>query len=205
VLRSRIKLLKSSLLAAAFSSFLIFNVFAQENSVDNKKNMQALQDAARFLQDGRRYLEKKKYDQAINAFEKAIKLDPQLGEGYFYLGLAYGKDGKLDKEIEFYCQALEFNPPCLKKVYLNLASAYAEKKDYAQAINNYRRALELDPNYAPALASLGMVILEKGNDTAALEQYQKLLALKREDLAVPLKDQIDRRKTEPADKKAIKK
>jgi hypothetical protein len=65
--------------------------------------------------------------------------------------------------------------------------------------------LELDPNYAPALASLGMVILEKGNDTAALEQYQKLLALKREDLAVPLKDQIDRRKTEPADKKAIKK
>jgi len=46
-------------------------------------------DANEALEAGKKYFENNRDEQAVNAFEQAVKLDPNLGEAHFHLGVAY--------------------------------------------------------------------------------------------------------------------
>ena len=56
------------------------------------------------------YFEKKKYSQAIEYLESAIKMSPQNVEVAYYLGLSYDKIGEIEKAREFHSRVIEFTP-----------------------------------------------------------------------------------------------
>ena len=56
------------------------------------------------------YFEKKKYSQAIEYLESAIKMSSHSAEAYYYLGLSYDKIGEKEKAREFLSRLIEFAP-----------------------------------------------------------------------------------------------
>jgi len=56
------------------------------------------------------YFEKKKYSQAIEYLETAIKMSSHNVEAYYYLGLSYDKIGEIEKAREFLSRVIELAP-----------------------------------------------------------------------------------------------
>jgi len=59
---------------------------------------------------GHIYFEKKKYSQAIECLETAIKMSSQNIEVNYYLGLSYDKIGEIEKAQEFLSRVIELAP-----------------------------------------------------------------------------------------------
>ena len=56
------------------------------------------------------YFEKKKYSQAIEYLESAIKMSSYNAEAYYYLGLSYDKIGEKEKAREYLSRVIELAP-----------------------------------------------------------------------------------------------
>lgn len=69
--------------------------------------------------------------------------------------------GELDSAIASYNKALALNPG-FALIYSKIGQAYFKKKDYDEAIDYFKRALEFDPEHTETLYRLGKVYGEKG-------------------------------------------
>ncbi|MBU4511090.1 tetratricopeptide repeat protein [bacterium] len=56
------------------------------------------------------YFEKKKFSQAIEYLESAVKMSSPNAEAYYYLGLSYDKIGEMEKAREFLSRVIELAP-----------------------------------------------------------------------------------------------
>lgn len=107
------------------------------------------------------YAENEEYQKAKELFEKASKLYPDDPVIYYDLGFLYKmlllKDTEhlelwedvsdeqvlMDDAIYYFQKALEINPDYINALN-NLASLYAIRNDYDDAITLWKRSLELD-------------------------------------------------------------
>jgi len=69
-----------------------------------------------------------------------------------------------------------------KRIHINLAAAYIERGEFASARVQIDKALEIDPDYLPALGNLGVLQLEQGSLDQASETYQRILELEPRDV-----------------------
>ena len=90
------------------------------------------------------------YDEAINAYNKAINLAPQLGWPYNNMALAYTCKGKYAKAIPLYLKSIELLSSDREKAisWNSLGNAYQRQNDYNNAIVACQKAIELDPDNA---------------------------------------------------------
>lgn len=102
--------------------------------------------------EGLRLLKAGQVDEAIEVLKRAAQADPEDPQVHCYLGAAYDrKHDKLHAIAEFEeCLRLEESP----KAYYNLGQIYESVHRVDEAVRQYRMAVELDPNYAPAAAAL---------------------------------------------------
>lgn len=56
------------------------------------------------------YAGQKRFDEAVNEFQSALKLNPDYGRAYNNLGLAYMKQGKIDDAVIHFKKAIDMNP-----------------------------------------------------------------------------------------------
>ena len=56
------------------------------------------------------YFQKKKFSQAIEYLESAVKMSSRNTEAYYYLGLSYDKIGEIEKAREFLSRVIELAP-----------------------------------------------------------------------------------------------
>ena len=56
-----------------------------------------------------------------------------------------------------------------------VASAFSMKKDYGRAIADIRQVLKREPRHFGALAGLGLILQDIGDDKQALEVYRRAL------------------------------
>jgi tetratricopeptide (TPR) repeat protein len=71
-------------------------------------------------------------------------------------GVALSRDGKYDDSVAAFNRAIALNPKC-QDCFYNIGFAYAQKKDYAQAEENYKKALEVKPDYTEAYNGLANI------------------------------------------------
>ena len=71
-------------------------------------------------------------------------------------GVALSRAGKYDESIEAFNKALTVNPKCQDCLY-NIGYAYVQKKDLDKAEENYKKAIDLKPDYAEAYNGLANV------------------------------------------------
>jgi tetratricopeptide (TPR) repeat protein len=117
------------------------------------------------------------FDQAVEAYTKAIELRPFYADAHVGLGDARAAKGDVDGAIAAYQKALVHNP-VNPRVHLSLGKIYySEKGLYYEAVNAYRRAIELDPHAVEARMGLGEVFEEKGLYKEAMEEYRRVIEL----------------------------
>jgi tetratricopeptide (TPR) repeat protein len=115
------------------------------------------------------------YDQAVEAYGKAIELRPFYAEAHVGLGDARAAKGEVDAAIAAYQKALTFNP-VNPRVHMSLGKIYySEKNLYYESVTAYKKAIELDPVSVDAHMGLGEVYEDKGLYKEAIDEYRRVI------------------------------
>jgi pentatricopeptide repeat protein len=109
-------------------------------------------------------------------FEHAIVNAPAPSYvAYNNLANAYRMERNYDKAVEYFNESIKVRPH--PKTLSNLGSTYRRMGKNAMAIDAYRRALELNPEYALAFFGVGVVYADEGRDADAFKVYERALEL----------------------------
>ncbi len=112
------------------------------------------------------YIEKKHYTKAIDCFNNSVRIKPLDFNGYYNLGVVYSEMGDLEHACECINKALLLAPEnqyikdALAQLmgtinektlddpakYYSIGLFLAEQSHFEEALDNFRKCLELDPN-----------------------------------------------------------
>jgi tetratricopeptide (TPR) repeat protein len=117
------------------------------------------------------------YQNALDAFNKVIELNPTKNEGaYFNRGFAYGKLGNYKQAIRDFDKAIEINPKA-SGTYQTRGASYKLLGNNNQAIRDYDKAIEINPKYVEAYLLRGVVYYSRGNNNQAIRDYDKAIEI----------------------------
>jgi len=156
-------------------------------------------DANVALAEGNRLMEENQTEMAIEAFRQAVKLNPDLAEGYFQLGIAYSllerqmeqsgemtgpSDGKtktnsqraFEHAIVAYKKWIEANPTD-DVAHFNLGRAYAKLNRDEEAEKAFRQAVKLKPDDTEYQTELGAVLIKLAKYHEAIDPLKKAIEL----------------------------
>jgi tetratricopeptide (TPR) repeat protein len=85
-------------------------------------------------------------EEAVDAFEGALKVDPRNVHVYNRLGIAYRRQGKYIDAIEQYKRALKVAPND-ENIYYNLGRALLEAARSEDARKAFESALKINPDF----------------------------------------------------------
>lgn len=129
----------------------------------------------------------KNYVKAIEDLKKAIELNtPDMDGAYFNIGRAYYELKDYDNAIKNFTVCLDGNlnsayAPKNKRrsnLYACRANAYMGKKSYAEAIEDFKKSIELDMSYAANVyTGLAHAYYGQGNFKEALKTIEKAQSL----------------------------
>jgi tetratricopeptide (TPR) repeat protein len=103
-------------------------------------------------------------------FKTAVRLDPDSEEAVTMLAYLYNDEGDTVRAT----QVLGSIPDSARsaKLYSALGYTYEQQKQYKQAIDAYRHAVERDRDNLDAIRGLAQNLMNDGQTAAALEQYK---------------------------------
>ena len=110
----------------------------------------------------------KQWTRAAKAFVSACKLDPQHYPAHMGAAQCYYELKAYDSSLSYAEKAKELDPNMADPELL-LGDLFEIKKDHMQAINAYRRALELEGNNPAVMVSLARAYLRSGRYSSAKE------------------------------------
>lgn len=129
---------------------------------------------------------KEGFDNAIAHFEKAIELDPNYADPYVGLGDTYGllpiynfaaPIDAMPKAKAYAEQAKSINPK-LASAYTSIAWVqHNYEYDWAGAEENYRKGIELNPNYATGNHWYGILLTHIGRTDESIQKTKKAVQL----------------------------
>lgn len=115
-----------------------------------------------------------KYDEAISIFEKLLNQNQSIENVLSSIGLCYYYKGDYNLAIDYYTKSLSKNN-LLFGSYYGRASAYKMIAENDKAENDYKKIIEINPNFYLAYKNLGSIEFEKGNNEVALSYYEKAI------------------------------
>jgi len=116
------------------------------------------------------------FDQAEQAYKKALSLDPALSNALTNLGNLEYRRQQLEAAERYYRQALGTDPEQPEALY-NLGFLCFERDEVDEAVDLFRDALRSDPSFADAHFNLAMALEERGERETAQPHWQQYLTL----------------------------
>ncbi|MBI5452891.1 tetratricopeptide repeat protein, partial [Candidatus Gottesmanbacteria bacterium] len=107
------------------------------------------------------YRRQGKLTEAVEAFNKAIELNPQNDRAYAELGWIYRKQGKLTEAVEALNKAIELNPQN-DWAYSELGWIYSEQGKLTEAVETLNKAIEFNPQNDRTYGRLAVVYSNMG-------------------------------------------
>jgi tetratricopeptide (TPR) repeat protein len=128
---------------------------------------------------GRLYRLNNDLQKAENEFKTAVKLQPGSEEAVTTLAYLYNELGDTARAT----QVLSSVPNAERsaKLYSALGYTYEQQKQYKNAVEAYRHAIEMDRDNLDAIRGLAQNLLNDGQADAALEQYKVIADANPED------------------------
>ena len=149
------------------------------SAVSNEDSPEAL------FEMGNTYYKNGNLDEAINAYKKAVEQNADYDAAWANLGAAYYAQQNLDQAEEAYLKAIALSPDDADVVYnlgaiylqQSLASGVPNQDKVSEALKQINRAVALNPKLAQPYYGLGVANQLSGNNEAAIEAFEKFLAL----------------------------
>merc|ERR1711971_270921 len=120
------------------------------------------------------------WEECVSSANKVLKNEPKIEamrfHGYDKLCNCHLQDGlDVDQSMQSCDAALRIREE--PRILCDRAEAYLAEEMYDEAVNDYRRALELDENYGPAKD--GLATAQKRQKQASKRDYYKILGVRR--------------------------
>ena len=126
---------------------------------------------------GKEFRSQGQNDRAIEMFNEALKLDPQLAGARVYLGILQSNQGNHDQAILEYTKALELRPEYAVAFY-NRAIEYRFKKDFLHSLHDDDDAIRLSPLDPDAFYGRGISYVGLKRYDLAISDFDRSLQLK---------------------------
>ena len=128
--------------------FTLNKIMPETNIAPTAKKLE-INDARMWNEKGNYLLQAGAYEDAINAYNKAIAADRSLGWAYTNLGIAYLQLGKYAEAALLLQKSLELLKTDKEQAvaWNELGNLYRCLNDYHNAVVSYQKADELDPNH----------------------------------------------------------
>src|SRR4030042_468258 len=140
-------------------------------------NTRAKKEAMQSYEKGKELGMQGKFEEALQMFNHAIKIYPDLPEAHNGAGFAYFNMKKYKEAEEEFLKAIKLKNDYIKP-YNSLGDMYFAKGELAKAIEVWEKYLNIDPNVAELHAKVGQAKMSEAsgqhyNMNAALEHLQK--------------------------------
>jgi tetratricopeptide (TPR) repeat protein len=117
-----------------------------------------------------------RWEEAVDAYEQVLAIDPGYAAAWNNLGLLQHRMGHYERAGDCYRAAFDAGEVCPQAAF-NLGSLHEDLGDLGAAIAWYRRALEIEPDYADAHFNLAGVLGKSGRAAAAAQHWRRYLEL----------------------------
>jgi tetratricopeptide (TPR) repeat protein len=137
-------------------------------------NMTATDDVSVLNDKGDALYNQEKYDEAIQYYDKALAIDPNLPNALNNKGAALDSLGKHDEAIMYYEKVLAVNSTDINTLY-NRAFALAYLGRNEEALSIIQKPLESNPNSEYYLTTMAFILFNLERHDEAKEYYNKAL------------------------------
>lgn len=117
----------------------------------------SLQTSAQYVEEGDKYAGERQYDQAVDAYRQAIKLDPNLAAAYHGLGRVYVNMGRAADALGPMRTAVRLDP-ANAFAHVNLAITMENLRRFDEALTELNEAKRLSPKDATIHNELGNLL-----------------------------------------------
>jgi tetratricopeptide (TPR) repeat protein len=117
-----------------------------------------------------------RYEEAIQAFGKAIEIDPQDAVAWIFKGDALSELGRYDEAIQAYEKAIEIDPQDADAWY-SKGAALSELGKYDEANQAFDKGIEINPQDAVAWYYKGIILDAQGKHDEAARAYNKSIEI----------------------------
>ena len=136
----------------------------------------AEQSATRLLEEGMALEEEARLDEALQRYDAAIQLMPELARAHFNRGNILLDRGDAAHALAAYTQAVAYKPDSAAAHY-NIGNAYVRLGRFEAAVAACQRAIALKPDFADAHVVMGFALTDIGNLEGGLFHTSKALAI----------------------------
>ncbi len=142
-----------------------------------RNGFEKLQQAERWFRQGLEIEEQGVDDEgAMNAYERALELNPDAAGAWVNIGTLRYRRGDLGEAERCYREALRTSPH-YPLAHFNLGNISEETSRLDEAIECYELALRLQPNYADAHYNLALVYERQREPMRAAKHWREYLQL----------------------------
>lgn len=147
----------------------------------------------RWMEQGDNAAWDQRWDQAIQAYTRALQIMPEDPDAHINLGLALLNNGQLDRALKVYTRAHQLSPddplPLERsadvlermgqlreaaKRYVKVSEIYMAQSDLNKAIGNWERATQLTPGLVSIHSRLAQAYERIGDKKRAIREYLTL-------------------------------
>jgi tetratricopeptide (TPR) repeat protein len=114
--------------------------------------------------------------QAMEDFNKALKLRPDLKEAKYFKGKMLGENGKFDEAIDILTDVIEHDPDDLGAL-IHRGLFYKKKNDYIEALSDYDAVIKFEIEIAEVYHNRGNIRVMINDLKGALEDFDEALSV----------------------------
>jgi tetratricopeptide (TPR) repeat protein len=164
-----------------FICLFIFTAVACKSGSDNKLSEAEKQKFEQLIEEGKGLAQSKKYDEAIEVFKEALKIDSNRVEPNYGLGYALGKscEGKEERckeSLLYYNRAIEIDPD-YRNSYFNRSFTRFMLGDFDGAIKDVDEAISKKPSEADYYIFRASLYMGQQDSTKACTDLAKAIEL----------------------------
>ena len=117
-----------------------------------------------------------RFDEAINAYKKAIVISPKDTSAFYNLGIAYKHASRPEEAVKAWKEAARLNPDDPKSL-LAISDFYYEKNFYDLAEKGYQEILLKWPNIQDAHFKIATMYYKRNKLNYAIDAYKRVIKI----------------------------
>ncbi|MCC6860816.1 MAG: carboxypeptidase regulatory-like domain-containing protein [Bryobacterales bacterium] len=142
--------------------------FTKAGELDPKQHVVWAQLAEAYMQSGGTKSGAEQdalYAKGLESYQKAMELKPEDAAYHNNFALALARARKFDEAKAELTKAAQLDPPQAGRYYYNLGAVLVNTGQMEPAGDAFKKAIEADPNYAPAQYQYGVYLVSKAQTT----------------------------------------